>query len=354
MLETQTLILIIVLIAGMAGAIIYILSNQIKKLQGNGGEENKVLMEWLKDMKKSVERNSDVLERQMDTQRKSIEEQLKDQREVMSKQTKLIWERLTEAQNVIGNIHKQIGGIEEFGKDIKDLSNVLKSPKLRGGLGEQILAEMLSNTLPRDLYKLQYEFKGGAKCDAVVFIDKGVIPIDAKFPMESFKAMVVSKDEKEREDYKKELIKSVKNRIDEIADKYIRPEEGTIEQAIMYVPSENVYYELVVNTPKIEEYARSKNVTLTSPNTLSSFLKVILIAYRQQELQKHANEILKALAGIKIEAEKFDGDLSVLEKHVSNASKATENVRSKFIKLFGKIEGVNQIGTEEKEKKLLE
>ncbi len=353
----QSIFPVIILVIGMAGLIIYFVSNQLKNLKEDlkNGDDNKILMEWLKDMKGSVEKNSDVIERQLNTQRTSLEDQLRQQRDVMSKQTKLIWDRLTEAQNVIGNMSKQIGGIEEFGKDIKDLSNILKSPKLRGGLGEQFLYDILANTIPADLYKAQYEFKGGNKCDAVIFTDKGIIPIDSKFSLENFKGMVIAENQTARDAFKKEFVKDVKKRIDEIASKYILPDEGTTDQALMYIPSESVYYELITNTPQVEEYARHKNVLLTSPNTLSYFLKVLLVAYQQKELQKHANEILKSLAGIKMEAEKFDGDLSVLEKHISNASKAAETVRSKFGKLYGKIENVNMIGSgEDHEKKLLE
>jgi len=198
-----------------------------------------------------------------------------------------------------------LGGIQEFGTDIKDLSNILKSPKLRGGLGEQFLYEILENFLPKDLFKTQYKFKDGEVCDAVVFTDKGMVPIDSKFPMENFKAMVTAETQIERDKFKKVFVSDVKRRIDEISGKYILPGERQTDQAIMYIPSENVYYELIVNTPEIEDYSKNKNVIMASPNTLSYFLKVLLVAYQQHELQKHTGEILKALAGIKVEAGKF-------------------------------------------------
>lgn len=332
------------LIGGVVAFLVYFFSNQIKGLKEElKGDENQVLVEWLKDMKLSVDKSSDVMG-----------EQLKQQRDSMDRQTKLIWERLESAQEVIRNVHKQIGGIEEFGKDIKDLSNVLKSPKLRGGLGEQFLYEILANILPADLYKTQYKFRDGSVCDAIIKTDKGIIPIDSKFPMENFKAMVTAENQEVRDRLKRTFVMDVKKRIEEISSKYILPEEKTTGYAIMYIPSENVYYELVVNTPQVEEYARQKNVIMTSPNTLSYSLKVLLVAFQQQELQKHAGEILKALAGIRVEAEKFDGDLGILERHISNASKAAETVRSKFMRLFNRIEGVQALGSGEESKNLLE
>ena len=344
MLDIQIFIVILLVLALFTGIVLYLMSLKLSKLKDElkSGEDT-VLLQWLRDMKLTVDKNSETLDKQLHNQRLA-----------MNEQTKLIWERLDNASDVIRNVQKQMGGIQEFGTDIKDLSNILKSPKLRGGLGEQLLYEILANLLPTDLYKTQFKFKDGSICDAVVFIDKGIIPIDSKFPMENFKALVVAETQEQRDRYKRIFINDVKKRIDEIAGKYIVPEEGTTEQALMYIPSENVYYELVVNTPEIEEYAKQKSVIMVSPNTISYFLKVLLVAYQQNELQKHAGDILKALSGIRVEAEKFNDDLGVLERHVGSSYKSMETVKSKFTKLFGKIENAQALGEEKKESPLLE
>lgn len=351
----EFILIVSVIIVGSLGFAIYYLTNQMKKLKTDlKSDDNNILMEWLKDMKGSVDNNALVLERQLNDQRATLDLQMKSQKAALDQQTKLIWERLDKSQDVIREVQKQLGGIQEFGNDMKDLSNILKSPKLRGGLGEQFLYEILENFLPKELFKTQYKFKDGNICDAAIFTDKGIIPIDSKFPMENFKAMVTEDSQVKRDLYKKEFIKDVKKRIDEISSKYILPEEGTTEQAIMYIPSENVYYELIVNTPQIEEYSKEKNIILTSPNTLAYFLKVIIVAYQQHELQKHAGKILKALAGIKVEANKFNEDLSVLERHITNSYKSVDNVKSKFGKLFGKIENIQTIEDPQAETILLE
>lgn len=349
-METQTLIIFLVLFLGIIGSLGYYFITQTKKSQKT---EDTALMEWLKEMKGTVEKNTEVLERQLKDQRTSIEEQMKNQRDTLSQQTKFISERLEKSSDVIREVQKQLGGIQEFGTDMKDLSNILKSPKLRGGLGEQFLYEILENYLPKDLYKTQYKFRDGNACDAVVFTDRGIIPIDSKFPMENFKAMVVAETQIDRDKFKKVFISDVKRRIEEISSKYILPEEKTTDQAIMYVPSENVYYELVVNTPEIDEFARAKSVILTSPNTLTYFLKVLLVAYQQHELEKHAGKILKSLAGIKIDAQKFNEDLDVLGRHISNSYKSMDGVKNRFTRLFGKIEKIQAIEPKE-EKSLLE
>jgi len=348
---------LIIMLAVLAGFLIFIViyvTSQIKSIKkGLSEDENNVLLEWLKEMKGSVDRSTEVLDKKLTEQKGTLDEQMRAQREAMNAQTKLIWERLDASQEVIRTVQKQLGGIQEFGNDMKDLSNVLKSPKLRGGLGEQFLYEILESFLPRDHFKTQYKFKDGAICDAVVYTEKGIIPIDSKFPMENFAAMLKAESQEERDRLKKVFISDVKKKVDEIATKYILPEEGTTHQAVMYIPSENVYYELIVNTPDVEEYCKNKNVVMASPNTLSYFLKVLLVAFHQHELEKHAGEVLKALDGIKLEAEKFNEELGVLEKHISNGYKAMDGIRMKFSRLFNKIENVQMIGGEE-QKKLLE
>jgi DNA recombination protein RmuC len=344
MISLQTFILILLALIASVFIIIYFFSVQLKKLKEEmkSGSDT-VLIEWLKEMKTSVEKNSETLDSQLKGQRETMEQQLKNQRDAMNQQTKLIWERLDNAQEVIKGVAQQIGGIQEFGKDIKDLSSVLKSPKLRGGLGEQFLYDILANSLPQDLYKVQYKFKNGAICDAVILTEKGIIPVDSKFPMENFKAFVDSTNDADRDKFKKMFISDVKKRVDEIASKYIIPEEHTTEQAVMYVPSESVFYELIVNSPQIEDYCKGKNVVMASPNTFSYFVKIILVAYQQKSLEKHAGEILKAIGGIKLEAEKFNEELGVLERHISNGYKAMDNVKIKYTRLFGKIESAQSI-----------
>lgn len=354
------LILIGVLIVGFAG-VVYFMNSQTKKLKDEltkDDAQNNVLMEWLKSMKvdvsSSIDKNSQVLETQLAQQRETLDNQMKNQREAINQQTKLIWERLDNTKEVIQGVQKQLGGIQEFGQDMKDLSNVLKSPKLRGGLGEQFLYDILGNSLPADMFKTQYKFKDGSICDTVVLTDKGIIPIDSKFPLENFKAMQTAENEDARSRAKKVFISDVKKRIDEIAGKYILPEQGTTSQAVMYIPSETVYYELIVNTPEIEEYSKNKNVVMASPNTLSYFLKVLLVGYQQHELEKNVSVILKSLAGLKVESEKFFEDLNILERHISNAYKSMDGVKNRYTKLHGRLDSMQVIEDGKEQVRMLE
>ena len=337
------LILILILIIFLSIAVGYLILQNIKNSKRDLAEDPqlKLMLEWMKDMKGSVEKTSDTMEKK-----------LKEQNEAMQNQAKVLWERLDNASKVIGGVQKQLGSIEEFGKDMKDLSTVLKSPKLRGGLGEQFLYDILSDTLPKDFYATQYKFKNGALCDAVIFSANGIIPIDSKFSMENYKAMSDADNDKDRESYRKEFTKDVMKRIDEIASKYILPDEGTTEQAVMYVPSESIYYELITNNQKVVEYSNQKKVVLSSPNTITFLLKTILIAYKQTQLNKSAAEILRSLDGLLVEGTKFNEELEVLEGHVVRTSKSMENVKSRYSKLFGKMEKMHEL--EPTEQKLIE
>src|SRR3989344_3585286 len=231
MLTTELVIGMFAVLIIVLGIFVFYITSQLKNIKNAKGDENNVLMEWLKEMKGSVDKSSDVLEKQLTQQRGTLDEQMKGHREAMNAQTKLIWERLDASQDVIRTVQKQLGGIQEFGNDMKDLSNVLKSPKLRGGLGEQFLYEILESFLPHDHFKTQYKFRDGAVCDAVVFTEKGIIPIDSKFPMENFAAMLKADTQIERGRLKKVFISDVKKKVDEIATRYILPEEGTTNQA---------------------------------------------------------------------------------------------------------------------------
>lgn len=326
------LILILVLFLLLAIAVGYLIFLNLQNKKTDEDPQLKIMLEWMKDMKGSVEKTSETMEKK-----------LKEQNEAMQNQSKVLWERLDNASKVIGGVQKQLGSIEEFGKDMKDLSNVLKSPKLRGGLGEQFLYDIIGDTLPKDFYATQYKFRNGAVCDAVIFSANGIIPIDSKFSMENYKAMIDSDNDKDRESYRKEFTKDVKKRIDEIASKYILPDEGTTEQAVMYVPSESIYYELITNNQPVVDYSNQKKVVLSSPNTITFLLKTILIAYKQTQLNKSATEIMRSLDGLIVEGGKFNEELEVLEGHVVRTSKSMENVKSRYGKLFGKMEKMHEL-----------
>ena len=245
--------------------------------------------------------------------------------------TGMIGERLEGAARAVAEVHQRLGTVQgatervlEVGRDIASLQQILKAPKLRGGLGELFLGELLAQTLPPGGFELQYAFRGGQRVDAIVRMGDHIIPVDAKFPLENFTRIVTAPDDAARAAARKSFVNDVRRRIDEIADRYILPEEGTFDFALMYVPAENVYYETIVRNEDgggLYEYSLERRVVPVSPNTLYSYLQVILLGLRGLRIEESAQEILRALGGLSGELERFRQEFATIGKHIEDASK---------------------------------
>ena len=266
----------------------------------------------------------------------------------LNEQSKSFNERLDNAARVIGEVQRSIGEMSEIGRGMKELQEFLKSPKLRGNIGEQVLKELLAQMLPKQSFHLQYTFKSGEKVDAAIKTTAGIIPIDSKFPMENFRKMSGSKDDSEKKLHAREFEGNVKKHIADISRKYILTEEGTIDYALMYIPSEAVYYE-VVNNQDLFEYAGEKRVLPVSPTTFYAFMRAILMSFEGQKIEAQAREILAALRAIQKDYGKVGDTLSVLQKHLTNAFNTMSSVLSSFTQLGQKITSTRSL--EEKTEK---
>ena len=307
-----------ILILGGFTVILVFLALSFKKME-KGRESEKVLLEWLKSMKGT------------------LEVELSEQRKAIHEQNKVLGDRLDNAARVVSDVQKELGRVGEFSKGIRDLQDALLSPKARGNVGEQVLADLLAQILPRDSFEMQYAFRSGEKVDAVVKTDKGIIPIDSKFPIENFRQMISAQTEEERASIKKVFIRDVKKHIDVISQKYILPSEGTIDFALMYVPSESVYYETAVNNPELENYAREKRVLLVSPNSFYYFLKIIMIGLQEKDLAENAKRIWEVLKTLKKEAEKFGSDITLLDGHLNRAKGSMDTLLTRYSTFTGKM-----------------
>jgi len=247
-------------------------------------------------------------------------------------QGKAFNDRLDNAAKVIGEVKRNIGEMSEIGRGMKELQDFLKNPKLRGNIGEQVLNELLKQYLPKESFNLQYVFRSGERVDAAIKTSAGIIPVDSKFPMENFRKMNKSELQDDKNIFEKKFETDVKKHIDDIGKKYILTEEGTIDYALMYIPSEAVYYE-VVNNSSLFEYAGAKRVLPVSPTTFYAYLKAILMSFEGQKIESQAKEILAALRAIQKDYEKVEGGLSVLQKHLTNA----HNTMSEVVPLFSRL-----------------
>ncbi|MBI4136831.1 DNA recombination protein RmuC [Candidatus Roizmanbacteria bacterium] len=237
--------------------------------------------------------------------------------------------RLDRAAEVIGHVQRNIGEMSEIGRGMKEMQEFLRSPKLRGTMGEHILKELLTQLLPKQSFHLQYKFRNGVTVDAAIQTANGIIPIDSKFPLENFRHMTAAETESEKSRFSKLFTADVRKHIKDISEKYILTQEGTIDYALMYIPSEAVYYE-IVNSISLYEYAGESRVLPVSPTTFYAFLKAILMSYEGQKIEKQAREILRTFRALQSDYQKLEGSLGTLARHITNAYNATASVMTHF------------------------
>jgi DNA recombination protein RmuC len=284
-----------------------------------------------------LDHNAQSIQQQLAQILGHVNERLKDNAEVLSKTQQSLGERLDNAARVVGQVQRSLGGLEEanrqiyeVGKDIASLQEILRAPKLRGGLGEFFLEDLLAQILPPQHFATQYCFRSGDKVDAVIKLGASLVPVDAKFPLENFKRILdaVSDDDKNRA--KKQFFSDVKKHIDAIATKYILPDEGTYDFALMYIPAENVYYETIIKEDGAEEkhlsyYAMTKHVVPVSPNSFYAYLQAIVLGLRGMKIEDRAKEIIEYLSRLQGDFGKFREDFTLLGKHLGHAQSGFQN-----------------------------
>lgn len=320
-MQFEFLLLFALLIVGF-GAIFYFLSKK------ETSSVDPTLLEWIKSMQQSMQQNSTTIT------------------QVLQENSKQLNERLDKAAEVIRDVNKEVGKMNEIGRNMQELQDFLKSPKLRGNIGEHVLKDLIAQIFPKNTFYLQYSFRSGNKVDAAIKTDAGILPIDSKFPMENFQKFVKTTDEKEKETYKKDFMRDVKKHIDAISQKYILPDEGTMDFALMYVPSEAVFYE-IVNMDDLVEYARKNRVYIVSPSTLYAHLQTILLSFEGKKIESKTKEVFALLRSLQIDHEKVNESLDTLGKHLTNASGQYTNVVKGFAQLGDKLSSSKQLAANE-------
>lgn len=308
--------------------VVYRRLGEISEKQKPSGE----LVEWLKSTNQR------------------LEEQSKNFTQTLQQNTSSLNERLDNAARVISGVQRSVGEMSEIGRGIKDLQDFLRNPKLRGNIGEQVLRQLLSQMLPKQSFHLQYTFKSGTTVDAAIETSAGIIPVDSKFPMENFRKMAKAQNEQDKKAAEKEFIRDVKRHIDDISKKYILTEEGTIDYALMYIPSEAVYYEIINQDESLIEYAYERRVLPVSPTTFYAYLRAILMSFEGQKIEARAKDILAAIKAVQKDYNRVDENLGVLGKHLNNAYNTMSQVVGAFTQLGQKISATQAIdGSSKKE-----
>lgn len=307
-----------------------------------------LLKKWLDEIKNTA--SSPELVAWLRSTNTRLDEQSKTILKSLQSNTHALNDRLDNAARVISQVSTRVGEITEIGRSMKNLQEFLNSPKLRGNIGEHILKELLAQVLPRETFFLQYGFKTGVIVDAAIKTQNGMIPIDSKFPLGNFRRLIEGKTTAEKETASKDFIKDVKRHVDDISRKYIHEDEGTIDYALMYVPSESVYYE-IINNSGIFDYCSERRVLPVSPMTLYAYLRSILISFESQKIEKKAREILRSLSAVKKNYTNLEENLTTLSRHIVNSYNMMHQTLSSFTVLGQKIESVTP-GESDKVKKL--
>lgn len=241
---------------------------------------------------------------------------------------KALGDGFTGATEVFGRVQGQLGQLtevasrmERLAASVDELGSILKVPKLRGLLGERSLETLLGEVLPARLWAVQHRFSDGRVVDAVVRLGDRLLPIDAKFPLESYRRLVEASDEPARRAARRELERAVKGRIDEIAGRYLRPDEGTLPLALMFIPAEGVWGEVVAGegSESLVDYGLARRVVAVSPATLYAYLTTVALALRGLDVASGASEVLRSLAALETELARFRDEFGTVGRHLHNA-----------------------------------
>ena len=335
------IILVIICVGLVAGAGLFVLNSKVSELK------NKSSVDMLK---------TDVVELGRSIQQLSVSVSDKLERSNQAVSTS-VQKQLSESSKLVFDVTQRLAKLDETNRrvvdvatELKTLQNVLSNPKQRGVFGEFYLESVLDNVLPPSQFKMQYAFKDGEIVDAAIFLDKGkVLPVDSKFSLENYNRMIEAEDKVQRDALLAKVKADLKGRIDETA-KYIRPQEGTMDFAFMFIPSESLYYDLLINnvgtggsSRDLIEYAfRDKRVIIVSPTSFLAYLQTVLQGLRSLQIEEQARDIQVRVGLLGVHIKKFDEllnkmgkSLSTTVNHYNNSYKELAKIDKDVVKISG-------------------
>lgn len=342
------ILLIFVLVAVIAGfaIVLFVMTQRLEGLKKD--QTSDYLKQDLIELSRGVGELRNSLQT---TVTERLDKNQSEMRETLTRQ-------LTESSKLIADVTQRLTKLDETNRQVKDvaddlrtLQNVLQNPKQRGVLGEYFLQTVLENVLPTDRFRLQYKFKDGEIVDACILLDRGrILPIDSKFSLENYNRLVEETDKAKREALGKQIKADLKNRIDETS-KYIRPQENTMEFAFMFIPSEAVYYDLLINkigtagvsARDLIEYAfQEKHVIIVSPTSFMAYLQTVLQGLRSLQIEEQAKDIQvrvgqlgRHIAAYDTFMQKLGSSLGTTVNHFNTAHKELKKIDKDVVKIAG-------------------
>jgi DNA recombination protein RmuC len=334
-----------ILLAAVLGAVLVI--GAVALLRRPRGEDprlDRVLTEIA-----AVRGSSESVDRRVDELRRSVGER------VSAVETRLV-EAQKDVADTLGSVHEKIGRvfqaserIERLAGDMTRLEDLLKPPKIRGNLGETFLEQALREALPPGSWAMRHVFPDRTIVDAVIFLGERIVPVDSKFPLENFRRAREAPEEVDRKKARRDFAGDVKKHVDAIQGKYIRPFDGTFDFALMYVPAEAVYCEIVSDDEgaPLADYATERRVIPVSPRLLYTYLSTVAMGLRGMELQKGAQDILERLSELEKEWGRVEAPFQTLGSHIRNAQSKYEETSRALERFGGRLSGIAERGIEE-------
>jgi DNA recombination protein RmuC len=294
----------------------------------------------------------------LDNINRQVTEQLNQGTNVMSRNSEAFHQKVADVQSTFAGLQKQVGEMTEQARQLSELSravtaieHVLRAPKLRGNFGEEQLETLLGLVFSKQQYALQHRFSSGEVTDAILFLPLGSVAVDAKFPLENFRRLAEAENEDDKKAARRDFLRDVRRRVDEIASRYIRPAEGTLPFALMYVPAENVYYEAVIRNEEdpfqLYRYCLEKRVIPVSPNSFYAYLQTIMVGLKGMQVSQRAESIVREIESLRIELEKFSRAYETVGQHIRNASSKLEEGSRLLNKVELRVESLTGDGVEQ-------
>ena len=346
-------ILLALLLVGVIGLLSY--QTFFKKEEKQDDQSIKMLQDHLFKIQEGLQSQDKNINEQMNKSQQILNESLQKQfassQQIIKEVTDNV-KSVTEKLTKLDETNKQVVG---FAQQMKQLENILKNPKQRGILGEFFLENLLSNQLPPSHFKMQYAFKNGEIVDAAIFVRDKIIPVDAKFSLENYNAMMETNDDAKRVILEKEFKSDLKKRIDETS-KYVRIDEGTTDFAFIFIPADGIFYNLLsqkigtldVNSHDLIEYAFKKHVIMVSPMTFYAYLQTVMQALKALTIEKQAVEIQKRVGDLGRHLNAYQDNMNKVGNHLSTTVNAYNNAGKEFGKIDKDVikitDGEGQVG----------
>ncbi len=334
-MDPITFVILVILVALVAGLLWMVvrLRREIKTLEAPDPTSSFVL-----------------LQQQLDALREQVRLSLGEGRNEIDRRLQETNRVVGEVRRGLGEVDRQVRSVTEVARDLRGLQELLRAPKLRGGMGEQLLAELLEQVLPVAHFDLQYEFPGGERVDAILRIGPRLVPVDAKFPLENFRRVTEAQDDETRQRARKTLRADVRRHVDAIATRYIRPGDGTYDFALMYIPAESVYHEALLGKDDegadLFQYSITRKVVPVSPQSFYAYLQVILTGLRGLTIEERAHEIMSRLGHVRSRLEQFGESFEVAVKHVGNAQKQMDEAGRRLSRVGDALDELETHGSE--------